>query len=356
MEEKEINHKNDKLLRDLFAKEEVKIIVTDIGLGGMSVFDHIANRLSLKSKQNQSLPFRKVDLIFWNSQVPDCYVMHSLQVQVRKFDKQLNMMNNIHNPDIILIACNTLSSLYNKTNFYSTTQIPILSITEFGVKLFVEKLLMNKKDNEDCIFCIYGTETTVKTGQHKKLMSLDKNIMERKIDVDKHLILQGCKSIAVSIQEKGANSNEVKILIDLYVNASCQQITDNKIPLNSNTKIYAGLCCTHYGYASVVWLDSLKKCTKKFSTLMEPDEKKICGNYVEIINPNESMATFITDNATLSQNKLRGKIILKLSVFSPNVLLQKNERESIARLLNPHSAKVLLECKGSGCMKSYQTF
>eukprot|EP01084_Bolivina_argentea_P308215 532878_1 len=351
-ESKETNEsKNDenKLLEDFFSKEEVTIVVTDIGLGGMSVFDYIEYTLSNKSTNNERVAFKSVNLVYWNSQVPDRYTLHPIEEQISKFDNQLNMIEKDHNPDIILIACNTLSVIYNATPFYSKTKIPILSIVDFGVKLFNEKLLNDKQNNLDSIMVIYGTATTAKVGQHKKIMKQNVKMVESGIDMDKYIILQGCKGGATNIQGKGADSDEVKILIDGYVKDSYEQIKNKKLELKLNTKIYAGLCCTHYGYAYPFWMQSLVKYKKENCVNeMKANEMKDDTVGIEIINPNDSMGAFITDNKLFKCNEIKTKIKIKLSVFSPNCLLEKIERESIGKLLKANSANVLLKCEGEG--------
>jgi hypothetical protein len=57
----------DPLLADFFAKDEVTICVTDVGLGGLSVMSEIERRL-----QDNPL-FPKVNLLYYNSAVTPGY-------------------------------------------------------------------------------------------------------------------------------------------------------------------------------------------------------------------------------------------------------------------------------------------
>ena len=75
---------------------------------------------------------------------------------------------------------------------------------------------------------------------------------------------------------------------------------------------------------------------------------------INIINPNEKMAAFITDNKQYEINKFKNSgsdkvdITINVAVYSPNVLLEEIERQWIAKLLHERSANELLQCKGEG--------
>ena len=116
------------------AKDEVVICVTDVGLGGLSVLSEIERRL-------QDVPlFPKVKLLYFNSAVFPGYTQRPVPDQISIFNSALFGMAP-YKPDIILIACNTLSVIYAETEFSATCPIPVMSIVDFGVALFADAML-----------------------------------------------------------------------------------------------------------------------------------------------------------------------------------------------------------------------
>lgn len=67
-------------------------------------------------------------------------------------------------PDLILIACNTLSVVYPHTEFSKNTKTKVLGIVEFGVEQVLEEL----KKNPDYDVIITGTNTTIESRDHEK--------------------------------------------------------------------------------------------------------------------------------------------------------------------------------------------
>lgn len=96
------------LMEAFFAKDEVTIIVTDVGLGGLSVMSEIERRF-------QDAPlFPKVNLIYYNSACKPGYTTRPVEDQISIFNTALLGMEP-YKPDIIFIACNTLSVIYKET-------------------------------------------------------------------------------------------------------------------------------------------------------------------------------------------------------------------------------------------------
>jgi hypothetical protein len=101
-------------LNDFFQKREVTIAVTDSGLGGLSILAEAAEKM----KENKI--FRHTHFIFFNSLFSEDGGFNSLKTQKEKvliFDSALRSLMENCSPDLILIGCNTLSVLYDKTPF-----------------------------------------------------------------------------------------------------------------------------------------------------------------------------------------------------------------------------------------------
>ena len=81
--------------------------------------------------------------------------------RARVFDRALARMAE-DRPGLIVIACNTLSVLYDLTEFSKAPPAPVVGIIEAGVELFHEAL-----SRDPCgELVLFGTRTTVESGEH----------------------------------------------------------------------------------------------------------------------------------------------------------------------------------------------
>jgi glutamate racemase len=207
-----------------------------------------------------------------------------------------------YNPDIILIACNTLSVIYPKTKFSQTTQVPVFGIVEFGVEMIVEKM----KTELNSSLIILGTETTILSNMHKNKL-IQSGISSERISSF------ACKYLESEIQAD-PNSDIVKNLIEYYTTEALDSVS------NKSEKIFLGLCCTHYGYC----LDVFKQ------TLEESGVKNF-----EIVDPNNRMMQFLSLPKYFDRFN---KSLVNVEVVSRSVI-NDVEKESIGNALKRVSEK-----------------
>ena len=244
-------------LNNLFDKKEVTILVTDSGLGGLSVAADLTARLP------QSGIFKKAQVVFFNALFhpgSGYNFLPSEAEKVRIFNIALAAMEEKYQPDIILIACNTLSVIYNQTSFAKKTNVPVLGIVETGVDLIAKQF--DKNPNASAI--IFATETTIGANSHKNML------INRGYDEEK-IIGQPCSMLADYIEE-GANSDMTTLLISEYVSQALEKID------SAGSPVFASLNCTHYGY-------SIEQFKDAFKGAGYPN--------IKIINPNPEMGDFI---------------------------------------------------------------
>lgn len=286
----------DKKLKDFFEKDSVTILITDSGLGGLSITSQV-DELLRKYKT-----FRKVNIIFFNAQPEDTIGyngMKSREKKIEVFNNALEGMVKWFNPDIILIACNTLSVLYDDTEFSKKSNIPpVVGIVDFGVEMIYSHLKRNK--NSSAI--IFGTETTINANTHKKKL-IEKGIKEERI------ITQACKGLPGAIEE-GSESEKTKSLIEKYVDSASNKLS------HKNAMVYMGLCCTHFGYSKKVFLEKSKNLKNR-----------------KILDPNIKMSEFI-----INKKKSFHKIDIDIEVYSRAYISEK-EIESIGGLIKKSSPK-----------------
>jgi glutamate racemase len=213
-------------------KKPIKIAVTDSGLGGLSVFAHLAKFISEKKN------FPDCDLVFFNA-IPysgfGYNLLSSNQEKALVFNEVLTGIEEHFNPDLIIIACNTLSVIYPDTHFANTTITEVLDIVQFGVQDILTVLNSEPKSNA----LLLGTPTTIFSDIHKKLL-IKEGIQSSRI------YTVPCPKLESVIQldptsEKTKDS--IKTCLSEVINKEFQ----------SREKVYAGLFCTHYSYAKYLF-------------------------------------------------------------------------------------------------------
>ena len=243
------------------------ILVTDSGLGGMSVFVRIAAHLKKKS------PCQDVSLVYfnaWPEQDKGYNHFKTMDQRAGVFNNALNAMENFK-PDMILIACNTLSVIYPFTHFSYEEKPRVSGIVDHGVQLIHENL----KSDPDSQVIIFGTPTTIAEKSHEQQLV--------KMGIDpRQIINQGCTDLAGKI-EREPFSQDVSKMIHTNVSMAVSKIK------KSGGRVYAALCCTHFGY-----------CRDLFKTALSEYVKED----VIILNPNKRMADHaILDYEILSHDK-----------------------------------------------------
>jgi glutamate racemase len=232
-------------------KEFTRIIITDSGLGGLSVAAKIERELrKLKMGGN-------IELIFFNALADSnsgYNRMNNEEDKINTFNSALNGMVSRFDPQLIVIACNTLSVIYPKTKFAQKCKIPVLEIIKAGVDIIYKNL----KSDERSAAVILGTETTVNSRVHQTELS-SRGIPKSRI------INQPCKYLESEIQ-KDPNSHEVRNLIAEYITQSLEKIE------TTAEKIIFTLCCTHYSFSKNIFEEEIKKRTTKDYELINPNE------------------------------------------------------------------------------------
>ena len=222
----------EKWLPDLLKKDSITIVVTDSGLGGLSVLADAARKFQ------EDRVFNNVDLIFVNALFRDHGGYNSLQTREEKlkvFSSALQSMQDRYEPDIILVACNTLSVLIPDTEFGKSSPIPVVGIVENGV----EQIARQMKGDPSARNIIFATQTTVDEATHKNML------LEMGFS-DNQIITQSCPQLTLHI-EQGYDSMYTEMLIDAYVDEALSKAGD------SDAHLSVSFNCTHFGYSMDFW-------------------------------------------------------------------------------------------------------
>ncbi len=286
-------------------KDQYTILVTDSGLGGLNV------AASLRQQISQHKYSKKIKLIYFNSLPQKGYgynSMDSFEEKVTVFNKAINSMAKNFMPDIILIACNTLSVVYEHTDFFKAPLTKVMGIVDIGVRLILQEY------NDNCKIVLFGTPTTINGKAHKNLL------LKAGVPIN-NIIEQPCKNLETEIQIN-ASSSIVEDLISKYLNEAVPQP-------EPNVHYLFALCCTHYEFS----IPLFNKCISS----------KI--NSYKILNPNELMvadALNILPEHSPTSNPIEDLVVSK-------TVISTNDIENIGKLIEPVSKETTFALKNYIC-------
>lgn len=292
----------------------MKIVITDSGLGGISVCSEI-EKLAYQKKS-----YSELELIFFNSLPDNGFGYNSMKSEIQKaevFNSALESMYNNFNPDSILIACNTLTAVYPNTTFSRKNSVPVIGVIKYGFELAFSEFCQNK----DSQILILGTPTTINSNVYQNLLK------NAGVD-DERIIGQPCFSLESEIQINPF-SDKVQKLIEKYLAEAKEKIT------SEFNNLIVVLGCTHYGYSIKIFEQVL---TKLFSS------------GIKIINPNHAMAedVFAGKNGFYDSTKVSVKVISQAAIsdeekFAIGNLIKDVAPQTFKALMNPIINKNLFQ-------------
>jgi glutamate racemase len=231
-------------------KPDVTIVVTDSGLGGLSVVADLAARLPASGV------VRSARVLFVNALLDDAIGYNDLRDEadkVRVFDAALAAMESRFRPDLILVACNTLSVFYGKTEHAKAGSTETVSIVPMGADLILDGL----RKTPGATAVIFATKGTIDSGAHRALL-VGKGVPETKV------VGQPCPRLTGSI-ERSAHSEETAGRIRDFVAEALAKLPGAKGPL------VVSLNCTHFGYARPLWEEAFEALGYPAVRVLDPN-------------------------------------------------------------------------------------
>ena len=270
------------------------IVFTDSGLGGLSIMAEFVGLAKLKNIN--------VDCVFFNAQHSrgNGYKKMDSKTQVEVFNRVLTTINKMYHPKIIAVACNTLSVVYLRSEFYKNTNVKILDIIHSG------KSLIENSETESIIEI--SMPTTTESGVYD-----DKN---------KQIIAISSDTSLPDAIENGYDK-EIKSILKKAFTEAQEKIKRNKL----SAKEYGlFLGCTHFPIIKDRFCESAEKVGIKVN---------------ELLNPNENFNHLVFDElqkiqGTTKPNTDESDNIVK--VIS-RTKLQENEVKNISKLIEIFSAE-----------------
>ena len=282
------------------------VVITDSGLGGLLICAELERHLCGTAGDG---PVRLVYVNAW----PDAHHGYNDLADVGSraavFDGALAAMTAFR-PGLILIACNTLSVVYEATATSRVPTVPVTGILDEGAALFVESMTRDPAG----VLVLFGTRTTIGSGEHVR------RIVQRGIE-PKRIVAEPCHGLAAAI-DKDPDSPAIPGLVE-----ECVLRVLPRLP--AGAPIYAGLACTHYAYVADTFLRSLSGLT---------------GAKVEILDPGERLVEGLTYGLTALRPG-SGKRDVAVKVVS-KVALPEAQRRAVSRrieIVSARTARALVE-------------
>jgi len=301
-------------------RPDAHIVITDSGLGGLSICAALEKNLR---EAGVSSAVRLTYVNAWPFEDRGYNDLPDAADRVDVFDRALLRMSEM-DPDRILIACNTLSVLYPRTAFSRNPPVPVQGIVDAGVDLFAERL----NDDPTSSIVLAGTKTTIESNVHRE------RLVHRGVDPAR-IAAVPCHGLAGAI-EKDVDGTVVVELIDVCASRAAEAAPPGAV-------LFAGLCCTHYGYVADRIVDALARKTGRRVRALDPN-LRLVGSLMAEDGFFEGARGREPGAGQARPGGSRGDVTVE---FISKVVLDETARRGIARLIEPVSAvtaRALISC------------
>lgn len=229
----------------------LRLVITDSGLGGLAVCAELEKRL------RDAATGRSISLIYANVW-PDAGTGYNdlpdPASRARVLDRALLRLAGFR-PDAIVIACNTLSVLYDLTEFARSPAVPAVGIIEAGVDLFHEGLSRDPAGS----LVVFGTRTTIESGEHIRRLA-------RRGIAASRLAAVACHGLAAAIDEDPGGPRASGLVEDCAA-----AVPPAAAGGGEGGTLFAGLACTHYGYVGAAFREALARRTRRPVQILDPN-------------------------------------------------------------------------------------
>ena len=271
------------------------IIIIDSGFGGLNVSASFLQHLTNMFSQPISLHLDYINTI--PAQNLGYNDLSSFEQKVETFQNTLEGLHQFAQPDLIIVACNTLSVLLPHLSFFET---PLISL-----RTALTPLLKNQITHREAHFLIFATPTTVASNFYPTLLQEEGIFSE-------NIVSQACPQLATEISND-LTGTQVQLRIQYYCDLAFAQV-------RQPTWFYPILGCTHYGLRENMFQHAFAQYDIPF----------------EIMNPNESLALeslmWLKQQKTVESNE-------KISIrFLSKFPLVANEVKNWSSFMKPFSS------------------
>ncbi len=287
----------------------MNIVITDSGLGGLSVCAQLIHLLkNYSAPENSDPPSCDLKIIYVNA-VPSndrgYNKMSGKKEQIETFEKIISNTVRLISPDNIFIACGTLSVLLNQIVPPEDKSVKIEGIVSIGIQLLVDSLQKNPRATA----IIMATPTTVSNNNYQREL-LNNGIAKNQI------VAQSCPNLANEISNDPEGS-KVEKRIQYWVKKSLQQLHGTT---TEHLMVFLG--CTHYIYHENMF---------KMAFINEGFSK------LTVLNPNyaaaEKLKNYILKDQCMNSGVKNSLLINFLTPYA----IPEQEKITLNKLLTPIS-------------------
>ena len=277
--------------------KKIKILTTDSGLGGLAVTAELVERIKAERQ------FDEAEIIFFNCRPSDesgYDPLGSNEARAGVFSKALYAMYEKFRPDVIIIACNTLSVVYGMCAFAESPPVPVIGIIDDGVDQILDLL----SEHPEMHMIMFGTPATVSSGMHKNILTAMGIEPER-------LHYQDCLSLP-SVIGYGAESYEVKTMVESFMESGSAKTGGKTFGIS--------LLCTHFGYSLPVFSEYARKFENFSGDIINPNSA-IVDSFLQQYESGSVKNTKVTvkccTHSTVN-NEMRQAVFPLLEKISPD--------------------------------------
>ena len=229
------------------------ILITDSGVGGLSVCAYAERFVRTHGFAEP------VRLTFANAAPENDYGYNSMpsrEAKLYTFDRFLSNVTERYAPDVIYVACNTLSVLLPDTPYFQRAAIPVKGIVETGAELVLHELEAEPR----AVALIFGTQTTIDAGAYPRWLEA------RGVD-PANIVSQACPGLADTISED-REGVKTRAEIVRWVRTAIAKMPERDRP------VIACLACTHYGYRKDLFAAALAEASVS-AKVINPNERAV---------------------------------------------------------------------------------
>ena len=232
-----------------------RIVVCDSGLGGLNIAGHFFDSRAEVGR----VP---CELLYFNAYPEAGRGFNALpdeRAQETLFRHVLEGMIPFA-PDLCLVACNTLSIVWERLRVYWQPPFPVAGIIDSAVDAMYEALT---KEPEAGLL-VLGTRSTAASGLYPARLA------ERGIEADRIHSL-GCPGLA-TLLESDPEAADIRERIAGYAREAHKEIRPKP------AKLLLGLCCTHFGFAASIWKQEFEREFGIPAEIVDPNDH-FAGNF-----------------------------------------------------------------------------
>ncbi|MHC4873509.1 MAG: aspartate/glutamate racemase family protein [Planctomycetota bacterium] len=292
------------LKEQLKNSESISVAVLDSGFGGYSVAAHIPVLLSERNICGVS----EISFVNIRPSIEKGFQdLSGTEERVEVLNKAMYTVNRNLKPDVIIMACNTLSVLLPDTEFIKNKETPVIDIVECAAEMAINYL----SENKDNYLLFLATPVTIDSEVYQKML-IEAGITKERF------AMQGCEKLATAIDRGESLTPFFDNMFTSWQKILKDNITEAGISLN----------CTHYGYAE----NQIKKHFEDNGVKVD-----------KMLNPNPELGSIFINN--IPQKKDSSSAALNVKSFAP---VSEKTLTAVAKLISP------VNLEAAECIKDYK--